>query len=494
MTMHALHAGAFKWDMGGSTSGVFGRLLPPSKQIPPSDSVLDDLAGRMRATGSDTLDAAVPAAETFFGQFIDHDITFDTTSQFNRAATPETIENVRTPKLELDSCYADGPEGSPYLYDHAPGRDGHYFLIGNPLTVVRKDENGNETEYPPNDLDLPRNIEGRALIGDPRNDENLLVSQFHMHVLLFHNAVMQLADDGKLDDHRMTNCDALGQPYPESDFQMAQRLVRWHYQWLVNYSFLPAFVDADIYARCWERTRDGISRVGKVDFARAAMPVEFSVAAFRFAHSTVRSRYRLNADIENNLFANPGQGGFTSFEPTSPDHVIDWRYLAPMDSSIEWQKAARLDTEMASELYGLPFDTSNPNLALRNLRRGATTFRLPSGEAVAHAMGFRPLPQHQNAKDAGLPEGETPLWFYCLQEAEANEGKLGDVGGTIVAMVLLRMQRNDPESYLYNDERWTPIAQLNAKQGGLPEERFTLGDFMSISSEEAKKHGTIPGT
>jgi hypothetical protein len=53
------------------------------------------------------------AGTTFLGQFIDHDITFDTTSAMGVPTDPGSSPNRRTPSLDLDSVYGAGPVASP---------------------------------------------------------------------------------------------------------------------------------------------------------------------------------------------------------------------------------------------------------------------------------------------------------------------------------------------------------------------------------------------
>jgi hypothetical protein len=150
---------------------------------------------------------AIPAGFTYLGQFIDHDITFDPMSKLDRADDPRTLVNFRTPRLDLDSVYGSGPRDQPYLYDwkltHPPGT--RLLLAGE---------------------DLPRNQQGRALTGDPRNDENVILTQLHLLFIRFHNVVVdRLVDEGKVPEDEL--------------FDEAQRIVRWHYQWMVVHEFLP---------------------------------------------------------------------------------------------------------------------------------------------------------------------------------------------------------------------------------------------------------------
>lgn len=90
---------------------------------------------------------SLPAGYTYLGQFIDHDLTFDPTSQLQRDNDPEGLQNFRTPRFDLDSIYGRGPKDSSFLYDG----NGRFALA-----AINKVEE-----------DLPRNEFGRAIIGDP---------------------------------------------------------------------------------------------------------------------------------------------------------------------------------------------------------------------------------------------------------------------------------------------------------------------------------------
>jgi hypothetical protein len=105
------------------------------------------------------------AGFTFLGQFLDHDMTFDPTSSLERQADPEQVANFRTPSFGLDNVYGAGPAGSPHLYDKAGGK-GSKFLLEETGTAGKSD--------------LPRNSQNVALIGDPRDDENMIISQLQV--------------------------------------------------------------------------------------------------------------------------------------------------------------------------------------------------------------------------------------------------------------------------------------------------------------------------
>lgn len=409
---------------------TFGRMfvIAPPPRVP--ESVLVQVAEAMRESrapvdgdGHPTVPLAsdsVAAGFIFLGQFVDHDLTFDVLSQLGEEADPSRIANFRTPRLDLDSVYLAGPNASPFLYEH--GRFG-FLRTGNAQ----------------NPDDLPRNEEGVALIGDPRNDENGIVSQLHLAFLRFHNAVLSDVARGRIHEGRRAG---------ENDFEFARRLVRWHYQWLIRHEFLPAVVDAAVLAEAEQALQSPHANVCN---GAPIMLVEFAVAAYRFGHSQVRGRYRIAPGRDGvDLFAPPADA-LTSFAPLPMANRVDLSLFFAVDGSRP-QMAQRIDTFLTDEVFELPFerDAKLQSLAFRNLHRGTNTFRLPTGEQVLAALDSTatPLPPHPAIDAAGL-SGKTPLWFYCLQEAEQNGGKLGKVGGTIVAVTILRILYTDPTSYLY---------------------------------------------
>jgi hypothetical protein len=123
------------------------------------------------------------AGMTFLGQFLDHDMTFDPTSSLARRQDPESIRNFRIPALDLDSVYGGGPGVSPHLYDQSVDHGRTTLLVEDIPGSAAVSLGGTRT-------DLPRNSQNVALIGDPRNDENLVVSQLHHAMIRFHNRVV----------------------------------------------------------------------------------------------------------------------------------------------------------------------------------------------------------------------------------------------------------------------------------------------------------------
>ena len=273
------------------------RHLPVFEHQP---GALTALAGRMTAPGQPKENEAIPSGYTYLGQFIDHDITFDPVSSLQRQNDPDALHNFRTPRFDLDSVYGRGPADQPYMYDESDGLT--RFRLGEDVGEVPGETSGAGPDLPRN---LPRrsgdveNFFGRALIGDPRNDENLLVSQLHCTMLRFHNKVME----------------AVAQQSPltgDNLFKEVQRLVRWHYQWVVVHDYLPRIVGqavVDDILRVEELVVGGHGRP-PIALLRprfrfyepsydAYMPVEFAVAAYRFGHSMIRGRYFFNDFVKN---------------------------------------------------------------------------------------------------------------------------------------------------------------------------------------------------
>jgi len=378
------------------------------------------------------------AGMTFFGQFIDHDITLDATSAIGTTIDPRTIRNVRTPSLDLDCVYGDGPEASPWLY--SPDHEG-FLLFG------REDS--------PNDL--ARNCKGTALIGDFRNDENIIVSQVQGAFICLHNILMNLSEEGGSEHADIAACAEMNirrEVWHEivspklMGFEQVRRFVRLHYQWLVLHELLPAFVDPAIIESVLHH--DPFHDLGPV------MPVEFSVAAYRFGHATVQPAYRLRKGEDPvDLFAMNG------FSPRDPDWDIEMAQFFDVKGT-RAQKALPVGTKMAETLFELPDNiVGKPlmwgeheigiplakKLGLRNILRDRTAMQLSSGQHAARRLGFDPLLAPQALRDHGVDK--TPLWFYCLQEAQQlGVGKLTNVGGSIVASVIIRLLKLDPTSVL----------------------------------------------
>ncbi|MBN9561611.1 MAG: peroxidase [Alphaproteobacteria bacterium] len=453
-------------------SGRFGRLfgkLPPFAADTPQlrealvdigkrggimDAKDDLAAGPVKLITDPALSAHNPdnpkmgAGMTFLGQFLDHDMTFDPTSSLERQSDPEMIANFRTPTLGLDNLYGAGPGASPHLYDQGAG-GGIKFLIESVAPGGASDK-----------FDLPRNSQSTALIGDPRNDENLIVSQLHLGFLRFHNAVV----DYVVKELKLTN---FGDAFAE-----AQRIVRWHYQWMILHEFLPL--------TCGEAVVQDVLRHGRKFYRwrnEPFIPVEFSVGAYRFGHSQVRPSYRANlAGMKGQPFfafifnpegpGNPADPDDLSGSARAPRRYIDWpTFFDFKDGNLKHNK--KIDAVLSSPLFALPGSVvphpapvANPNsLAQRNLLRHLT-FALPSGQRVAQAMRLPVLSEGDLGalKPYGL-QNRTPLWFYVLREAGLTQKgeRLGPVGARIVTEVFVGLMEGDDTSYLTQEPDWRPF-------------------------------------
>lgn len=443
--MRGLEVAKGRFETGGCNR--FGRMFPHlrsmkeySFKVPntaPGDDQIEkvsDSIGKTTGPMRETVrhpNKKIKSGFAFLGQFIDHDITFDPTSSLEQQNDPNSTVNFRTPALELDSMYGAGPDVQPHLYD----RDVHgKFLLS-------KDG-----------LDVPRTSQQVAIIGEPRNDENLIVNQLHLAFMKFHNEVLA--------------------NYAEGKFETAQTLVRWHYQWIILHEFLPLTCGRDV-------VNDILKHGRKFYFCRCGcccscehepyIPVEFSVAAYRFGHSQIRDFYRVNNTLTNApIFpSNPNAPldgkDLRGSQPVTPSRVVQWKYFFGTGPGV--QDSMKIDTLLAPRLLNLPNSVVGAgtsalfrSLATRNLVRGFR-FSLPSGQTVARYMGIPELTPSQlwgpSPKGA---KGDAPLWYYIIREAQvkAKGEHLTGVGARIVAEVLIGLLQCDKASFLNHYPNWRP--------------------------------------
>jgi hypothetical protein len=391
----------------------------------------------------------IPAGYTYLGQFVDHDITFDPTSVLQRRNDPDALVDYRTPRFDLDLLYGSGPDDQPFLYDQA---DPYKLLLGHNVDPAQEPD------------DLPRNAQGRALLGDPRNDVHFIISQLTFGMLRFHNAIVDHLRQKSVPDTEL--------------FAEAQRLARWHYQWIVMEDYLPRLVGEDVLRQVLVVDTKAKSRHADLKFftwkQAPFMPVEFSAAAYRFGHSQVRATYVLNPDLEPKHIMLPMPNPdpllhLSGFRPLPKGWKIAWDLFFDIDGSTP-QLSRRIDTKIVGPFGQLPamFDLAGRSMALVDMLRGKA-LGLPSGEAVAAAMGT-------SRSDLGL-SGKTPLWYYLLREAEvATDGlRLGPTAATIVAEVLVGLLSADPASYLRVAPGWTPELPSAKKR------TFTMVDLLRFA-------------
>jgi Animal haem peroxidase len=509
---------------------AFGYLFPglqtdDANLLPTLKQTRDDLVklGRtMRDSGP--TNSNIPAAYTYFGQFVDHDSTLETTSSgtgqtegglaglldpnlapLALEAITDTLRNLRTATLDLDTVY-----GPPAPRDGDEMELGIVTALGNQPVPGARPERAQDDPF----QDLPREPRSTvdehdraALIGDPRNDENLIVAQLHVAFLRAHN---ELVRQGK-------------------GFAQAQRLLRQHYQHIVIHDFLRRRVaDAHIVDDILQHGNK-FYKPGQRSFF---LPLEYTVAAFRFGHTMVRGAYNFNLNFG---FGRPGGPAslarlfsFTALKgqlfpppeevppppdegfPTLPENwIIEWENIIDAGGGVPFNFTSRLDTQLVEPLFHLRNLTGEEELddgarlAVRNLLRGYL-LRMPTGQAVATALGRAPLTPAQLeavADQVTAPDGaekqvdvlrnvgfleRTPLWYYILAEAaapsEAAPGeaaggggqRLGPVGSTIVAEVLIGLVRRSKDSIL-GRAHWQP--SLPSAQPGT----FELVDLLRFA-------------
>jgi nucleoid-associated protein YgaU len=454
----------------------------PDKLLPRSATTvkrLKELGRTMVDPGAATGDGTVPAIYTYFGQFVDHDITFETSSfqtadllapglaPLPVARIRDELKNLRTASLELDSLY--GPPAPRDPANHAKLLVGKVTrLNGTQVPLKRPPGKGDDNDLPRDPRNADPLRDRAARIGDPRNDENLIVAQLHLAFLKAHN---RLVDQGR-------------------SFEEARRLVRQHYQHIVLHDFLKRVADPAIVDRVIARNRfyDALAEP-------FFLPLEFTVAGFRFGHTMVRDTYDFNLNFNpaslGLLFTFTALSGELGDFDTLPDNwIIQWeRFVAPGGGR---NKARRFDTKLADGLFNLQTVTGEveqpadaANLAVRNLLRGYG-LRMPTGQALAKRLGLPALTadeleaaaastrQAKVLRDSGFLQ-RTPLWYYLLAEARHHGGqRLGPVGGTLVAEVLVGLVRRSEDSIL-RSPGWVP--SLPAAKPG----RFDLADLLRFA-------------
>jgi len=461
----------------------FRRVGP--RGTPLGAPVVRKLARAMIAAGRhDGGAGTVPAGYTYLGQFVDHDLTMDRTDvTLGTQVPPAALKQGRSPKLDLDSLYGAGPanEGSAQFYEP----DGLHLKLGR--TVAAGDP-------PFAGHDLPRVGKGtaaakrKALIPDLRNDENLAVAQTHVAMIHFHNRVL----------------DKIPASVPQTRrFSTARRRVTLHYQWLVRHDYLPRICRPATLDKVWTDGRVLVEPNAAPDDV-PAMPIEFSVAAFRLGHSMIRAAYNWNKNFPGSggsldfLFAFSGTSGDLLGDVRLPSNwIVDWRRMYDFPKGDRPRLTApggvnhamRIDTVLTDPLKdlplgafggaGIPDGDLRRNLAFRNLVR-ANMVRLASGQQMAQRLTdlgvhLTPLTRAEILDGGGgarldkLTAAEkdkvatnTPLWFYVLREAELNGGLMRGVGARILAETFHRAIEGSTNS-IVREPDWRPSLGRGAK-------------------------------
>ncbi len=474
----------------------FSRVGPRGRQL--SDKNLEKVARAMMQRRGRT-DTKMPAGFTYLGQFVDHDLTADVTgNELGDHVSPAELVQGRSPRLDLDSLYGNGPldEASERFY-----ADAHHLKVGRTLEA-----------RPGAGFDLPRVGTGRAKqarranIPDLRNDENLAVAQTHAAFIRFHNRVADKLPASVPTDKR---------------FHRARRRVVKHYQWMLRTDYLPRVVQPAIVRDVFTSGRKLIEP-GASPMTVPTMPVEFSVAAFRMGHSMIRNDYSWNA-----IFDDGGASLFDLFEFSATSGplgankrlisvwVADWRRLYDFGEAgradltvpaAKFNHAMRIDTGLVDPLAQLrlgsfggepmPQSDIRRNLAFRNLMR-AKMLKLATGQQMvkrlqASGVDVTPLTKQQiiegsngavlddlTANERKTFAENTPLWFYVLREAELNRGRMTGVGGRIVAETFHRAMEGSRFS-IVRDSDWRPDL-------GPDEKTFRMVDLLLFAFEGKRK-------
>ena len=481
-----------------TTEGRFGFMFKSQPPLPASDALLDRLGATMEeqpaadpASSSALKDGndasnenpnpSLTSGFTFLGQFVDHDITFDTTLLSDQQSDPFATTNFRTPRYDLDAIYGRGPSLDPQFYN--PNDRDKFLFVERPYSQItgklKRPDGVDETKTwdvkPDIVYDVPRTGDpvnagdppkGTAMIGDPRNDQTLIILQLHVAMQKFHN---------RLVDYMR----AAGVPRA-AVFESARRLARWHYQWIVTHEFLPAIVGTTTANSVYKET----SKAPIINLkyynptnstGRPFIPVEFAVAAYRFGHSMIRAEYEVQDGHTVPIFGQDGYEDLRGNRQIPPSLWIDWNYffeIPGMNTPDDRNMARLIDSQLSLPLFTLPSTVVAPTagaivaLAERNLLRGKR-LGLPAGQDVATAMGIKPLTNAQLGLTEPGWKGKAPLWFYILKESELLGGKkLGPVGGRIVAEVILGLMALDKTSY------------FNANPSFVPGPNYKMGDFI----------------
>ncbi len=479
----------------------FTRIGPRGKRLARGINV--KVAAAMSA-GTALQDGPIPAGYTYLGQLVDHDLTFDKTAvMFGDTISPADMLSGRSPKLDLDCLYGAGPRdpASAEFY-----RDDRHLRIGTTVRAGGGRRLRGRTGY-----DLPRDGDGskkrprRTVVPDPRNDENLAVAQTQVAFIRFHNRVVDTLDPSV----------PVGQRFAKAKTQVVL-----HYQWMLKTDYLPRICDKSVVEDVFANGRR-IFDVGATPTSMPAMPVEFSVGAFRLGHSMVRPTYDWNAEFSDGggsldlLFGFSGTSGFLGGDDLAlpSNWIVDWRRFYPFSRIKrgdlkpprgEFNRAQVIDTKVSRALNELPpgafggtdadFGTLKQHLAFRNLTRSGMV-RLASGQQMAaqlaasgvpvtpltreeilHGAGAGTRLDRLTAAQADAFAANTPLWFYTLREAELAGGRLAGVGARIVAETFHRAMEAAGSS-IVRRPGWRPTL-------GGAKNRFTMMDLLLVAYDD----------
>ncbi len=389
----------------------------------PESTDLEQLAELLKTSGSSrsgaTPDTDIPAAYTYLGQFIAHELSD------LRVLDPTGMVTIRSAALDLDSLLGAVPD-TPLPAQAQIWKGG--------VGIGQARSFGPDVHYE----DLPRRADGKALIADARNDSNLALAQLHLALSKFHQRIAQ-------DECRRSD-------------DAARRITRRHVQSVVLHDYLRRVIEPGVYDDILLHGRRVIHPGGLPTDTPFLIPIEFAAACFRVGHSMVREKYEaweygVRPIRLKTLLHMTGQGGgFFGLRHLSEEWRINWASMLeqPNPPSVR-NMAAGIDATLAPGLHRLPdrlFPPSTPKgdgTGLTSVARATLLrqrgFELGSGQQTAHVLNGAIGPGLQvpvltppeiaaafsdsGAVDTPLAEflcksglhANTPLWFYCLVEA-----------------------------------------------------------------------------
>lgn len=427
---------------GNNQTHLFGKLFA---ELPPLNASTEDL--RILANLMRDNKPRLPAADmrnysglTYFGQFIDHDITREKITQLVNPGiiNTEDLVNERTSWFDLDSCFGENNE----------------FLNSNGKFDIIINVNGVE--------DVPRRMMiETAIIGDPRNEENLILVQLHLLFLKFYNKIF---DETKLKNPNMS--------LPNLIIE-SKKIFLWHYQYIVITQFLKD-ITGKYYSKLFDIKTGNPIIHQSIKNLGAKLPIEFSGAVYRFGHSIVRDGYYLNEKFDIFPLFSDNEPDLRGFRPIPSNQIIDWSMFFPIPYTKGFQEWEGIDPFIVDSLFNLPIQvaTGERILPLRSMIRGADVYKLPCGQDLARAIGidedeilsvskgslvFQNINGTVSQQELDLLNAKfgesTPLFYYILMEAWVfGDGEsLGPLGTIIIGGVFLNLLMLNQDSYLNNN-------------------------------------------
>ena len=494
-------------DMLRRTETPFDYLLPQLKARPgahlPGDpasvvaalnklgtAMVDD-APPAQTDPKAEVNSTIPAVYTYWGQFVDHDLTANT----DRDLTTSDITKPDLKPVPPDEVDGEAEEPAPAharprqrlwrrAGHHRRGQQRRRVLRRRPLPDRQEQRQPGRApiagiKIPPEgdlDRDLPRigplldagviteevlpdalkddpSKRTRAFIGDLRNDENLVVAQLHLAFLRFHNAVVDRIEANPRDFGLWPG---KGRRFQAAVFHCARDVTRHIYQRITVHDYLrtvmfPGVVDKILVG--------GPKHYRPLRGYRAFMPLEYSVAAFRFGHTMVRGAYDHNRNFGKPapgqterplipfapfdlLFLFTGNGFLRDPDdstksirnpfggtPTLPfNWIIEWDRFTDKGDPEEGRFARKIDTRLAPPLTteGMVNEgdrSAHPGRGEQGAPRAATAPR--AAQPAARLPAQHPDGASRGRRDGcrAADRGGAPPWQHAEGQRRAGRGR-----------------------------------------------------------------------